>query len=88
MRNRIRGYAEAESRRGARSRRRQVSRRQGSPAVKYLGYSRTIVFVFIVGDFSARNPRWQVGWRGTEPVRAFGWRVYVLCRFFRGGFLD
>ena len=29
----------------------------------------------------------QVGWRGTEPVRAFGWRGYDRPRSYCGGFL-
>ena len=36
---------------------------------------------------AAVSHRGQAGWRGTEPVRAFGWRVYGCFRFCRGGFL-
>ena len=36
-----------------------------------------IVSVSLVGDFSAVSRCGQVGWRGRESLRAFGWRGYA-----------
>ena len=44
---------------------------------RIFGYSCTIVFVSIAGDFSAVSHRRRVGRRGTEPVRASILSVYA-----------
>ena len=55
--------------------------------VRLVCYPCSGVIVPTVSDFSAVSHRRRVGWRGTETVRAFSWRVYDCSRFYCGGFL-